>query len=50
MSRDEKCQYIQLFKDDSSGYLWLVPCRTADDVATADALMRWFSVFGVVLL
>jgi transposase InsO family protein len=32
------------------GYLWLVPCRTADAAATVDALMRWFTVFGVVLL
>jgi hypothetical protein len=27
-----------------------VPCRTADAAATVDALMRWFTVFGVVLL
>jgi transposase InsO family protein len=27
-----------------------VPCRTADAAATVDALMRWFAVFGVVLL
>jgi hypothetical protein len=27
-----------------------VPCRTADAAATFDALMRWFAVFGVVLL
>jgi Chromo (CHRromatin Organisation MOdifier) domain len=26
-----------------------VPCRTADDAATIDALMRWFAEFGVVL-
>jgi hypothetical protein len=50
MSRDEKYQYLLLFKDDLSGYLWLVPCRTADAAATVDALMRWFAVFGVVLL
>jgi hypothetical protein len=30
--------------------MWLVPCRTADAAATVDALMRWFAVFGVVLL
>jgi Integrase core domain len=50
LSRDGKYQYLLLFKDDLSGYLWLVPCRTADTAATVDALMRWFAVFGVVLL
>jgi transposase InsO family protein len=33
-----------------SGYLWLVPRRTADAAATVDALMRWFAVFWVVLI
>jgi hypothetical protein len=41
---------LLLLKDDQSGYLSLVPCRTADAAATVDALMRWFAVFGVVLL
>jgi transposase InsO family protein len=41
---------LLLLKDDLSGYLWLVPCRTADAAAAVDALMRWFAVFGVVLL
>jgi hypothetical protein len=50
LSRDGKYQYLLLLKDDLSGYLWLVPCRTADTAATVDALMRWFAVFGVVLL
>jgi transposase InsO family protein len=50
LSRDGKYQYLLLLKDDLSGYLWLVPCRTADAAATVDALMRWFAVFGVVLL
>jgi transposase InsO family protein len=27
-----------------------VPCLTADAAATVDALMRWFAVFGIVLL
>jgi hypothetical protein len=39
LSRDRKYQYLLLPKDDLSGYLWLVPCRTAD-AATVDALMR----------
>jgi hypothetical protein len=41
---------LLLLKDDLSGYLWLVPCRTADAAAAVDALMRWFAVFDVVLL
>jgi transposase InsO family protein len=50
LSRDGKYQYLLLLKDDLSGYLWLVPCHTTDSAATVDALMRWFAVFGVVLL
>jgi hypothetical protein len=49
-SRNGKYQYLLLLKDDLSGYLWLVPCRTDDAAATVDALMRWFAVFGVLLL
>jgi hypothetical protein len=50
LSRDGKYQYLLLLKDDFSGYLWLVPCRTADAAATVNALRRWIAVFGVVLL
>jgi Integrase core domain/Integrase zinc binding domain len=50
LSRDGKYKYLLLLKDYLSGYLWLVSCRTAHAAATVDALMRWFSVFGVVLL
>jgi Integrase core domain/Integrase zinc binding domain len=50
LSGDGKYQYLLLLMDDLSGYLWLVPCRTADAADTVDALMRWFAVFGVVLL
>jgi hypothetical protein len=50
LSGDGKYQYLLLLKDDLSGYLWLVPCLTADAAATVDALMRWFAVFGVVLV
>jgi hypothetical protein len=39
LSRNGKCQYVLLLKDDLSGYLCLVPCRTADAAATVDALM-----------
>jgi hypothetical protein len=37
---DEKYQYLLLLKDYLSGYLWLVPRRTADATDTVDALMR----------
>jgi transposase InsO family protein len=50
LSRNGKYQYLLLLKDDLNGYLWLVPCRTADAAATFDALVRWFAVFDVVLL
>jgi Integrase core domain/Integrase zinc binding domain len=50
LSSDGKYQYLIILKDDLSGYLWLVPCRTADAAATVDAMMRWFGVFGVMLL
>jgi hypothetical protein len=48
LSRTGKYQYLLRLKDDLVGYLWLVPCRTADAAATVDALMRWFAVIGVV--
>jgi hypothetical protein len=40
LSRDRKYQYLLLLKNYLSGYLWLVPCRTADDTATVDVLMQ----------
>jgi hypothetical protein len=40
LSRTGKYQYLLRLKDDLVGYLWLVPCRTADAAATVDALMR----------
>jgi hypothetical protein len=46
LSRDGKYQYLLLLKDDLSGYLWLVPCRTADAAATVDALIRWFAALS----
>jgi hypothetical protein len=50
LSRNEKHQNILHSKDVLSGYLWLVPCRTADAATTFDAIMRCFAVFSVVLL
>jgi hypothetical protein len=40
LSRDGRYQYLLLLKDDLSGYLWLVPCRTVDAEATVDASIR----------
>jgi Integrase zinc binding domain len=40
LSRDGMYQYLLLLKDDLGGYLWLVPCHTADAAATVNALMR----------
>jgi hypothetical protein len=50
LSRNGKHQYLLLLKDSLSVCLWVVPCRTSDAAATVDALMRWFAVFGFVLL
>jgi Integrase zinc binding domain len=43
LSRDGKYQYLLLLKDDLSGYLWLVQCRTADAAASARASCRCVS-------
>jgi Integrase zinc binding domain len=41
-------QYLLILKDDLSGYVWLTASPSADSETTADALVRWFSSFGVV--
>jgi Integrase core domain/Integrase zinc binding domain/Chromo (CHRromatin Organisation MOdifier) domain len=41
--------YVLILKDDASGFVWLVPCETADAETTATALLQWFALFGVVL-
>jgi hypothetical protein len=43
-----EASYLLLLKDDLSGYIWLIPCKTADSVTTVDALMNWFATFGIV--
>jgi hypothetical protein len=40
LSRDGKYQYLLLLKNELSGHLWLLVCRTFDSAATVDALMR----------
>ena len=43
-------KYLLLIKDDLSGYLWLIPCVTADAESTVNALTLWFAAFGVALM
>jgi hypothetical protein len=47
---DKGYKYLLLIKEDLSGYLWLVPCVSADTVSTVDALMMWFAAFEVAML
>jgi hypothetical protein len=47
---DKGYKYLLLIKYYLSGYLWLVPCVSADTVSTVDALMMWFAAFGVAML
>jgi hypothetical protein len=42
-------KYLLLLKDDLSSYLWLVPCKEAAAEETVEALLNWFTTFGVVL-
>jgi hypothetical protein len=41
-------KYVLILKDDLSSFVRLVPTSTADAETTADALISWFSDFGVV--
>jgi hypothetical protein len=40
-------KYLLILKDDLSSFVGLVPTSTADAETTADALISWFSDFGV---
>ncbi|OQR83686.1 hypothetical protein ACHHYP_14408 [Achlya hypogyna] len=40
--------YVLVMKDDMSGFCILYPSSTADATTTAQALMHWFAMFGVV--
>lgn len=44
---DELC-YVLILKDDLSGYVWLISTEITNAATTADALKRWFSLFGFV--
>jgi hypothetical protein len=40
--------YLFILKDDLSGYMWLVPAKSADAETTVESLTSWFTTFGVV--
>jgi RNase H-like domain found in reverse transcriptase/Integrase core domain/Reverse transcriptase (RNA-dependent DNA polymerase)/Chromo (CHRromatin Organisation MOdifier) domain len=40
-------KYVLVIKDDLSGYVWLVPSSKADANTTTEALIQWFSNFGI---
>ena len=41
--------YVLILKDGFSSFVWLFPFEVADSASTVDALMEWFSSFGVVM-
>jgi transposase InsO family protein len=41
-------KYVLVLKDDLSSFVRLFPTSTADAKTTSDALISWFSDFGVV--
>lgn len=38
-----------IIKNDFSSYVWLFPFESSDASSTVDAIMEWFSSFGVVI-
>lgn len=40
-------EYILVFKDDASNFVWLYPCKSADTTNTYEGLLSWFSTFGI---
>jgi transposase InsO family protein len=47
---DNGFQYLFVIRDDLSGYVDLYPCTSADHANAIDALLDWFSRFGVALV
>ena len=45
---DKGYTYVLILKDDFSGYIWLIPTKAVTAEVVADALISWFSSFGVV--
>lgn len=48
MEASDDKKYELILKDDFSGYVRLVPAEAANAETVADALIDWFSTFGVV--
>lgn len=46
--REDDYLYTSGLKDDHSGYVWSIPTKEADAITTANALIKWFAVFGVL--
>jgi Integrase zinc binding domain/RNase H-like domain found in reverse transcriptase len=46
---NENITYVLILKDDLSSWTRLVPCKTADALTTANALVHWFAEFDTVL-
>ena len=44
---DHEYVYVLVLQDQFSRFVRLVPCKTADSIATVGALLNWFSDFGV---
>ena len=42
--------YLLVIKDDYSGYIDLIPCRSTTSDVVVDALLRWYGLFGVSLV
>lgn len=49
MPEDEEThiKYVLVIKDDFSGFVELIPCKSADAATCAQGLLQWFKRFGV---
>jgi len=46
---DGDFSYILIIKDDASSFVWLEAVEAADAKTAASTLLKWFSLFGVVM-
>lgn len=44
----DELNYVLILKDDLSGYTWLIATSDTTAATVADALLKWFSSFGIV--
>jgi hypothetical protein len=49
-SINQPFEYVLVLKDDFLRYLQLIPATAADHFLVADALMQWYSMFGMLLI